>query len=149
MLFLFTGSLPSETVNPPKVMTSPLYPCSVCHDGIKTVPLKRKLSFHEDIILNHDSLWCLDCHNILNRNRLNSSQGKTVDFRELPVLCGVCHGRIYTQWSKGVHGKRTGEWNGRKNYFICTDCHSPHSPRFRPLKPEPPPLRPEKTLRRY
>jgi hypothetical protein len=39
-------------------------------------------------------------------------------------------------------------WDGPKHYLLCTTCHNPHSPRFRPLVPERPPLRPEQTLRR-
>jgi formate-dependent nitrite reductase cytochrome c552 subunit len=112
-----------------------------------TNPIKRKLSFHNDINLNHDRLWCLDCHNASNRDRLNLTGGDTASFNELERLCGVCHGVIYTEWSHGVHGKRTGKWNGEKYYLICTDCHNPHSPKFMSLKPEPPPLRPERTLR--
>jgi hypothetical protein len=43
----------------------------------------------------------------------------------------------------GIHGKRTGSWNGAKQYLLCVHCHNPHSPHFAPLKPMPPPTRPE------
>lgn len=150
VLFILVFKTPvlPDTVNPPRVLSSSLYPCSNCHDALKTNPSIRKLSFHDDISLRHDALWCLDSHSASSRNRLRLTCGRTADFKELPGLCGTCHGLIYTQWSKGIHGKRTGNWDGNKNYFICTDCHNPHSPGFRPLKPELPPLVPEKTLRR-
>jgi hypothetical protein len=41
-----------------------------------------------------------------------------------------------------VHGKRTGEWSGRKIYRLCVHCHDPHQPRFRPITPKPPPVQP-------
>jgi hypothetical protein len=44
----------------------------------------------------------------------------------------------------GVHGKRTGNWNGQKQYLLCVNCHNPHSPHFKPLKPMPPPIPPDK-----
>ena len=56
--------------------------------------------------------------------------------------CGQCHGTIYRDWRAGIHGKRTGYWNGKKEYRICLKCHNPHDPKFKKLKPEPPPLRP-------
>ena len=43
----------------------------------------------------------------------------------------------------GVHGQRTGFWNGPKRYLLCLNCHWPHSPRFDALEPLPPPVRPE------
>ena len=46
-------------------------------------------------------------------------------------------------WRAGVHGRRSGLWNGKKSYLLCVHCHNPHSPRFKPLAPEPPPRRPE------
>ena len=45
-------------------------------------------------------------------------------------------------WRAGVHGKRTGSWNGQKQYLLCVNCHNPHSPHFQPLKPMPPPVPP-------
>ncbi len=147
-LLMFPSPLISDTVSNARIFSSPLFPCSSCHGVMKPVFSRRKLSFHEDITLNHDNLWCLDCHNASNRDRLNKTGGKIITFNELQSLCGICHGVIYTEWTQGVHGKRTGYWNGEKHYLLCTDCHNPHSPRFNPLRPEPPPLRPEKTLRR-
>ena len=34
-------------------------------------------------------------------------------------------------------------WNGKKEYRLCVHCHNPHQPRFKPLEPLPPPIRPE------
>jgi hypothetical protein len=63
-------------------------------------------------------------------------------FEKSYLLCGQCHGTIYRDWKAGVHGKRTGQWNGRKQYRLCVHCHNPHQPKYKPLKPLPPPIRP-------
>jgi len=59
---------------------------------------------------------------------------------EVLSLCGQCHGEKYRDWRVGVHGKRTGDWNGKKRYLLCAHCHNPHTPRFSPIKPLPPPV---------
>jgi hypothetical protein len=69
--------------------------------------------------------------------------GELIDFTESHRLCGQCHGDKYSDWKVGVHGKRTGLWNGKKEYLLCAHCHNPHNPRFQPIPPKPPPLRPE------
>ncbi|HET7824222.1 MAG TPA: hypothetical protein VFK90_02770, partial [Anaeromyxobacter sp.] len=60
---------------------------------------------------------------------------------------------------------RVGQWDGAKTYFLCVNCHNPHSPRFKgvkeividgkstvtptlqKIKPEPRPKRPEEMRR--
>ena len=122
-----------------------IYPCKECHDGPgdKT---RRTLAFHEDIqtMFDHDAehRWCLDCHDNADRNVLHLSSGDPVPFTESYRLCGQCHGPQYKDWKVGIHGKRTGYWNGAKRYLLCVNCHNPHNPHFAPLKPLPPPVRP-------
>ncbi len=134
----------------PAIYQSPLFPCSSCHAYMKTNPEKRQLKFHEDIpVLPHAPrvLWCLNCHDPDNRDKLRLINGERIDFKDLYRLCGQCHGSIFRDWSAGVHGKRVGYWSGKKRYFLCTYCHNPHSPLFKQLKPKPPPIKPENTLR--
>ena len=78
-----------------------------------------------------------------HRDSLKLASGKLLSFKESYKLCGQCHGEKLRDWKVGVHGKRTGYWNGKKEYLLCVHCHSPHSPRFKPLSPEPPPVRQE------
>jgi hypothetical protein len=123
-----------------------IYPCSECHADLETDPERRELSFmHEEIELRHDEehRWCLDCHDADNRDRLRLASGTLVPFEESYRLCGQCHGDKYRDWRAGVHGRRTGAWNGHKRYLLCAHCHDPHRPRFEPQAPEPPPRRPE------
>lgn len=125
-----------------------IFPCSDCHADMVPNPVRRKLTdMHDDIseMFDHDSAnrWCLDCHDLKNRDSLKLASGNLLDFKESYKLCGQCHGEKLRDWKVGVHGKRTGEWNGRKEYLLCVHCHNPHAPRFKSLKPEPPPVRQE------
>jgi hypothetical protein len=125
-----------------------IFPCSECHKDLVPNPKKRELvDMHDSIsaIFNHDkeNRWCLDCHDIKNRDYLKLASGTLLDFKESYKLCGQCHGDKLRDWKVGVHGKRTGEWNGKKEYLLCVNCHNPHSPKFKGLKPEPPPIRQE------
>jgi hypothetical protein len=125
-----------------------IYPCNDCHKDLKPNPLRRALvDMHDSIssIFDHDSenRWCLDCHDMNDRNYLRLANGKLLDFSESYKLCGQCHGDKLRDWKVGVHGKRTGEWNGKKQYLLCVHCHNPHSPRFKALTPLPPPVRQE------
>jgi hypothetical protein len=129
---------------PPPPFTEGIFPCSDCHEGQETDPRRRELEAHEDIVLHHaeQNRWCLDCHDAGNRDMLHLADGELVDFKESYKLCGQCHGPKLRDWRNGVHGKRTGYWNGQKEYLLCVHCHNPHSPRFQRLKPEPPPVKP-------
>lgn len=135
----------SSAVAPPPFSPG-IFPCSDCHsidDKVNTTPRKLE-DAHEDIVLKHDeeNRWCLDCHDAQNRDKLHLANGRLIDFTESYKLCGQCHGIRLRDWRVGVHGKRTGEWSGKKQYLLCAHCHNPHSPRFQPLKPLPPPVRP-------
>jgi hypothetical protein len=127
-----------------------IFPCSQCHQGAAD-PKRRELAFHDDVqsSFDHDSehRWCLDCHMNANRDVLHLANGDAVPFTESYRLCGQCHGDKYRDWRVGVHGKRVGMWNGQKTYYLCVNCHNPHSPRFKPLRPEPRPNRPEEMKR--
>jgi len=124
-------------------------PCRACHGPEKDFPtnFKRRedLLVHRNVKLNHGGVrvWCLDCHNAENRNVLVPlSDGKEIKFEHSYLLCGKCHGTKYRDWRYGIHGLRTGYWNGEKTYYLCTHCHDPHSPKFKPLAPKPPPNKP-------
>jgi formate-dependent nitrite reductase cytochrome c552 subunit len=133
---------------PPPPFTEGIFPCSACHDGktLKVNPVRRELQgMHADIQLQHGpaSRWCLDCHDPQDRDRLHLASGEKISFKVSYELCGQCHGEKLRDWRAGVHGKRTGSWNGPKQYLLCVNCHNPHSPHFQALKPMPPPVRPE------
>lgn len=130
---------------PPPPFSEGIFPCSQCHDELVPNTQRRELDAHEEIHLKHaeQNRWCLDCHDAKNRDKLHLADGELVDFNESYRLCGQCHGPKLRDWKAGVHGRRTGSWNGQKTYLLCANCHDPHTPHFKPIKPEPAPVRPE------
>jgi hypothetical protein len=153
-----------QALSPP--FSEGIFPCSGCHDPKDKVnTARRELGFHEEqqSIFAHDAehRWCLDCHDARNRDQLHLTNGDLVPFTESYRLCGQCHGDKLRDWRAGVHGKRIGNWNGVKTYFLCVNCHNPHAPLFKgekevvvngrkvvmptleKIKPEPRPRRPE------
>jgi len=131
---------------PPAPFSEGIFPCSDCHADMEPNPERRELvDMHEDIVLDHaeGQRWCLDCHNFNDRDTLRLVSGEVIPFTESYRLCGQCHGDKFRDWKVGIHGKRTGDWNGEKQYLLCAHCHNPHSPRFKSLQPMPPPIRPE------
>lgn len=152
MLSLFVVSRAESTepeVEKKFLVTKPpfsegIFPCSQCHAAMPANRTPRKLeSMHQDIVLKHmPGGWCFDCHNPENRDKLRLANGRLVSFEESYTLCGQCHGTILREWRAGLHGKRTGMWNGEKQYYLCVHCHWPHDPPFSAIKPLPPPVTP-------
>jgi len=143
---LGSGSVPGMFPVPAPPFSEGIFPCMDCHAGIPSNPERRPLEgMHSDIVLHHDEehRWCLDCHDASDRDHLRLASGTLIPFTESYQLCGQCHGTQYRDWRTGIHGKRTGYWNGAKRYLLCVNCHNPHSPRFAGLKPLPPPVRPQ------
>jgi hypothetical protein len=155
-----------QTNSPP--FSDGIYPCSACHDPKDKVNgARRELQMHngpgepETVLAHGAERWCLDCHDAQNRDVLRSASGQAIPFTESYRLCGQCHGDKYRDWKVGVHGKRIGMWDGAKTYFLCVNCHNPHTPRWKGvndrlvdgkrvvsptlelLQPEPMPARPE------
>lgn len=131
---------------PPPPFSPGMFPCSECHRDLKTDFAPRELMMaHDEIRLTHGlgDRWCFVCHDAGPRDQLRLADGSRVDFTESHRLCGQCHGTIYRDWKAGIHGRRTGYWEGPKRYLLCAHCHDPHAPKFKPLSPLPPPARPD------
>lgn len=117
-------------------------PCSKCHDYRKEDRGKRELlEYHTDIQLQHaeEQRWCFDCH---DGDKLRLQNKQVIDFSQSHLLCGQCHGTILRDWKAGIHGKRSGSWNGDQLYRVCSSCHDPHQPEFKAIKPKQPPINP-------
>jgi hypothetical protein len=144
------GLRPGEIQAEPPPFSDGIFPCSQCHEGPGDAT-RRELGAHEDVqgIFDHDSenRWCLDCHDNQKRDVLRLASGAPVPFTESYRLCGQCHGDKYRDWRTGVHGRRVGRWDGERTYYLCVHCHNPHSPRFKAIKPEPRPARPQEMKR--
>lgn len=144
-----TESHQQEFPVPPKPLPKSVTPCSACHGKSQDFPInwtrKETLRVHSRVRLNHGGrgIWCLDCHHPTERDFLQPlSDGTPIPFERSYLLCGKCHGTKFRDWRDGLHGRRTGYWNGRKEYLLCVHCHRAHSPRFRPIKPMPAPQKP-------
>ncbi len=135
---------PAPVLKASRPLGDDYWPCSGCHDGSEPVNRERRTleDDHDDLKLAHGDLWCLQCHDADQRDRLRLADGAGVEFTESWRLCTQCHGTKLRDWQTGVHGKRTGHWNGPKEYWTCVECHDPHSPVFKPLAPKPPPQHP-------
>ena len=121
-----------------------------CAPDVGDAPPLFVIKGPDAVVLSHglNDRWCLDCHSKDNRDVLRLADGREIPFEKAYRLCAQCHGEITYEWSLGVHGKRTGNWNGEKEYYLCANCHKAHDPahdpRIKGLEPEPPPMRPEK-----
>jgi hypothetical protein len=133
-------------VAPGPALNKDTFPCSQCHDNkdLKTnFEIRTKFRDpHDELVFDHRRIWCLDCHDTMDRDKLKLANGTLLPLTDPLRLCSQCHGGIAREWEGGVHGKRTGFWDGPKRALPCIQCHDPHSPHFKKLEPLPPPVRP-------
>lgn len=120
------------------------YKCNECHQNIEPPLAGRPLiAAHQHIKLEHGvNNECFNCHNPKNRETLLDINAKEIPFAQSELLCRKCHGPTYRDWAIGVHGRPSGYWDkskGEEFKAICTACHDPHSPQFKPIKPSPGP----------
>lgn len=117
------------------------YNCMECH---KLFPARwhydgLPFNEHKDIRLDHgNNRFCLNCHHPTNRNAFVDYDGAEIPQAEVVQLCAKCHGTIYRDWEMGAHGRQNGFWNtslGSKTRLKCIQCHDPHSPDFKSMKP--------------
>ena len=120
------------------------YNCMECH---KLFPARwhyddRPFNEHKDINLQHgENRFCLNCHHPVNRNSFVDYDGAEIAQADVVKLCAKCHGTIYRDWQAGVHGRENGFWKtdlGDKTKLLCIQCHDPHDPKFKDMKPLPP-----------
>ncbi|MBL8534989.1 MAG: hypothetical protein JNL33_14145 [Betaproteobacteria bacterium] len=136
---------------------------TACHNGVmpkgfpkdnRPVPIPTMEAMVPDVKnLQHGRgrIWCLDCHHKTQRNKLVDHFGEPISIDQPQLLCGKCHGDKLRDWRDGIHGKRIGEFTseGKKRWFVCTECHNPHNVQdgernrgFIQLQPETPPQLP-------
>lgn len=142
---LVPGPVRRAMADPPRVMVEGLQEnCNACHQIFKSEhPAGASLSFHKDISLHHGlNDRCVNCHDPQDRERLVLRDGGTVPFSQAPQLCAQCHGTVFRDWQKGMHGKTLGSWvtgSEQQVRLNCNQCHDPHSPRYPPYTPLPGP----------
>jgi len=118
--------------------------CNDCHKLFTPSPVEpRTLVQHKGVVLSHGiNARCLNCHSGADHEKLVLHDGTLVALSETPRLCSQCHGTVYRDWQRGMHGKTMGSWDasgGRQVRLTCNECHDPHAPAYQPLAPLPGP----------
>nr|VFJ74997.1 MAG: hypothetical protein BECKFM1743A_GA0114220_108072 [Candidatus Kentron sp. FM]VFJ75196.1 MAG: hypothetical protein BECKFM1743C_GA0114222_108282 [Candidatus Kentron sp. FM]VFK22009.1 MAG: hypothetical protein BECKFM1743B_GA0114221_108332 [Candidatus Kentron sp. FM] len=116
-----------------------LYPCVNCHRFLPVNATPRKLitaSPHPSTLQHGKGrLWCPECHHMQNKDFLHTVADGEIDFDQEHLVCGQCHYSHHKDWYFGVHGKRLGNWRGKRKMVLCSHCHNPHKPVIEPRKP--------------
>ncbi|MBI5550532.1 MAG: hypothetical protein HY911_03420 [Desulfobacterales bacterium] len=111
------------------------FKCSQCHDNSTVTAENAAAVAHGDMVLEHGGaqkpLTCFTCHKEDQRDFFETQKGVVIDMDHVDELCGQCHFRQKRDWIGGAHGKRVGNWAGRRVVANCTACHDPHSPLFK------------------
>ena len=139
------GARRQPITDPPTVVIGGFsHRCGECHKlfDAPPAPLDGRVQ-HTHIRLVHGmNDRCFNCHDRKDRERLVRYDGTTLTFAEVPKLCAECHGTLYRDWQRGMHGKTMGSWDassGEQVRLECNDCHDPHAPAYPKLAPLPAP----------
>jgi len=139
-----------------KILENTVMPgnCFICHSVQVPDPNVIRPQFaHATIKLEHGANnRCFNCHHIYDRDSLAGDGESRIPFATPEKLCARCHGLIVKDWQEGTHGLRQGGWliaDGKSPInYTCTECHDPHSPKFKYGVAAPAPTWPEKTIRK-
>jgi hypothetical protein len=141
------SSEPSRTplTDPPRILLGGVEQrCSDCHDLFSSrEPTPATLRQHREVVLDHGlNDRCYNCHSNPERTTLVLRDGTEVPFGESTSLCAQCHGTVFRDWERGMHGKTLGSWDPASPEFVrleCVSCHDPHAPAFEAIVPLPGP----------
>lgn len=120
------------------VVSGTQHACSECHKLFTEYSTEgRPLMQHQEITMQHGvNKRCLNCHFGDDRDKLILHDGTLITFDQASLLCSQCHGTLYRDWQRGMHGKTIGSWDqrgGQQRRLECNECHDPHSPAFKPM----------------
>lgn len=133
----------------PRIPELKSFPCEKCHKGFKLGVLAGAVDYpHKGLPLHHmeELRKCTFCHSSRNPNFLNLLDGELVSYDESYKVCQQCHGPTAYNWSRGMHGRLTGQWNGERTIYVCVTCHQAHDPKFKPMAPAVAPFMPERVI---
>jgi len=140
-----TGPRRETTGDPPTVVNGGFeHRCMECHRLFDSPPMERRtLTQHTEIHFRHGmNNRCFNCHDKKNREVFALYDGTTIGFDKIPQLCSQCHGTVFRDWQRGMHGKTLGSWDagsGKQRRLTCNECHDPHSPAYPKYEPLPGP----------
>lgn len=142
---LKVGPMRTAMTDPPHVLVEGVPEnCNACHQIFESSHAAgAALQYHQDVLLNHGlNDRCVNCHDVKDRERLTLRDGVTVPFSQTPQLCSQCHGTVFRDWQRGMHGKTLGSWitgSAEQRRLSCNECHNPHAPRYEAMAPLPAP----------
>ena len=122
-----------------------MHPCLDCHEWSESDLTPRVLKKpHQNFRLQHGlhgkgKFWCFTCHHLEGEGGLRTLEGVKLSFDDAYIVCSQCHVQEARDWAFGGHGKRAGNWQGKREVFNCTACHYQHRPEIKPRKPMPGP----------
>ncbi len=91
--------------------------CMSCH-GQRIVTSSPGMNVFIDPVkfaaTTHAIVGCTSCHDRVSSGHPDDG------YRPPKATCGDCHGPVYEEYSKSLHGSKTG----------CTGCHNPHEVRL-------------------
>ena len=139
-----TSPVRAAKLEPVYVYQGDTYRCNDCHTTLEPSDVQKSFfAAHADVILEHGANnYCQTCHNRGNMEQLIDINRNSVPFAQSHVTCLQCHGPIYRDWEKGLHGRMNDFWDpeqGEVRKLTCVACHDPHRPAFAPMKPAPGP----------
>ncbi len=100
--------------------------CQQCHED----QFKKTLdSVHQRALAagNKKAAVCADCHDPHSQKKITDEKGALLPEGRLaiPRTCARCHGQIYAQYARSVHGAALVQGNG--DVPTCIDCHGVHN----------------------
>lgn len=139
-----TAPVRTPLSEPEYVYEGKRYRCNDCHATLEPSAIQKSFfSAHPDVILQHGANnHCQTCHNRDNMDLLVDLNRDDIPFAQSHQSCLPCHGPIYRDWERGLHGRMNDHWDreqGDVRRLTCVACHDPHQPAFAPMKPAPGP----------
>ena len=142
------GAVRGTLSDPPHVeIGGVMQKCSDCHALFASLEVTpSEVLQHTHIAMDHGlNGRCFNCHDQEDRNTLRLQDGTRLGFDRSSELCASCHGTLYRDWERGMHGRTTGSWDRTSpehDRLSCVECHDPHAPAFGPIELLPGPERP-------
>lgn len=128
---------------PSRVDQFQFQPCMACHEYTEANPNWRFLEeapHYANVEHGNAQMWCTQCHSLESRDKFVIPSGKLIEMDKGYIVCAQCHNDVYRDWTYGAHGKRIGNWQGKREIQSCMACHNPHhGPGIKPRHPLPPP----------
>jgi hypothetical protein len=126
----------SQMADPPAIEVAGMQlRCQQCHAAFESLPeVREPIRQHVSVRLDHGrNDRCYNCHSRRDREKLVLEGAQEIPFAGSAELCARCHGTVWRDWARGMHGRTVGSWDptsGLQTRLTCVECHDPHAPAF-------------------